>query len=210
VPGAEALDFRDVHAFDEKTAHVLAIGPGDASRIYRTTDGGATWTKTFANPDSSAIHHDVTLTRLHQAILQQILGGVLDLLIEIGLLREHAGRHPAAPRLGRDPQARRAEVADRTARQSFSLRTRPARLVMLRPVYGASADGRRPVSRIRCNTGKKNKMTTTEQDRWTRVKGRLRAEIGQRVAALVVNQMLGGGHNAPGATRWKPEILRAE
>src|SRR6187455_1406166 len=40
---------------------------------------------------------------------------------------------------------------------------------------------RRPVSRIRCNTGKKNKMTTTEQDRWTRVKGRLRAEIGEDI-----------------------------
>src|SRR3954466_70703 len=31
------------------------------------------------------------------------------------------------------------------------------------------------------NTGKNDKMTTTEQDRWTRVKGRLRAEIGEDV-----------------------------
>src|SRR4051794_37809823 len=42
VPGAEKLDFRDVEAFGEDTAYVLSAGPGDASRIYKTTDGGKT------------------------------------------------------------------------------------------------------------------------------------------------------------------------
>lgn len=54
VPGAEALDFRDVDAVDERTAFVLSIGPGDASRIYKTTDAGATWTLQFANEVRSA------------------------------------------------------------------------------------------------------------------------------------------------------------
>ena len=36
VPGAEALDFRDIDAIDERVASVLSIGPGNASRIYRT------------------------------------------------------------------------------------------------------------------------------------------------------------------------------
>src|SRR4051812_43171986 len=44
VPGAGELDFRDVHAVDHRTAHVLSIGAGDLSRIYQTTDAGATWT----------------------------------------------------------------------------------------------------------------------------------------------------------------------
>jgi photosystem II stability/assembly factor-like uncharacterized protein len=43
VPDADKIDFRDIHAFDAKTALVMGAGPGAASRIYRTMDGGATW-----------------------------------------------------------------------------------------------------------------------------------------------------------------------
>jgi photosystem II stability/assembly factor-like uncharacterized protein len=43
VPGADALDFRDIHAIDAKSALVMSAGPGAASRIYRTDDGGASW-----------------------------------------------------------------------------------------------------------------------------------------------------------------------
>ncbi|MFB1480352.1 WD40/YVTN/BNR-like repeat-containing protein [Corallococcus sp. RDP092CA] len=49
VPDAEALDFRDVDAFSDRTAYVLSIGAGDRSRIYKTTDGGAHWTLQFTN-----------------------------------------------------------------------------------------------------------------------------------------------------------------
>ncbi len=38
--GAEALDFRDVHAVDEHKAYLLSIGEGEKSRIYKTVDGG--------------------------------------------------------------------------------------------------------------------------------------------------------------------------
>ena len=51
VPGADALDFRDVDAFSDRVAYVLSIGNGDASRIYKTADGGATWTLQLANTD---------------------------------------------------------------------------------------------------------------------------------------------------------------
>ena len=51
VPGASHLDFRDVQAFDDRTAHLLAIGEGDQSRLYRTTDGGKTWALSFQNGD---------------------------------------------------------------------------------------------------------------------------------------------------------------
>ena len=54
VPGAEALDFRDVDAFDADTAYLLAIGEGDKSRIYKTTDGGRTWALQFRNENPSA------------------------------------------------------------------------------------------------------------------------------------------------------------
>jgi photosystem II stability/assembly factor-like uncharacterized protein len=54
VPGAGALDFRDIEAFDAETALVLAIGPGEDSRVYRTVDGGASWTETLRNTDPHA------------------------------------------------------------------------------------------------------------------------------------------------------------
>ncbi len=50
------LQFRDVHAVNALTAYLLAAGPGAASRIYKTTDGGASWTLQFQNRDSSAFY----------------------------------------------------------------------------------------------------------------------------------------------------------
>jgi photosystem II stability/assembly factor-like uncharacterized protein len=52
VPGAETLDFRDVQAFGPDVALVMGAGPGDASRVYRTGDGGRTWTLALRNPDA--------------------------------------------------------------------------------------------------------------------------------------------------------------
>lgn len=43
VPDADKIDFRDIQAFDANTAVVMGAGPGPASRIYRTEDGGASW-----------------------------------------------------------------------------------------------------------------------------------------------------------------------
>jgi len=60
VPGAEALDFRDIDATDARTAHVLSIGNGAASRIYQTSDAGATWTERFANTDPQAFFDAMT------------------------------------------------------------------------------------------------------------------------------------------------------
>ncbi len=49
VPGAEALDFRDVEAFSSDFAYLLSAGPGELSRIYKTIDAGKTWTLQFTN-----------------------------------------------------------------------------------------------------------------------------------------------------------------
>jgi len=46
------LDFRGVQAWDAKTAIVMASGPGEKSRLYKTTDGCRTWMLLFANPDA--------------------------------------------------------------------------------------------------------------------------------------------------------------
>ena len=49
VSGAESLDFRDVEAFGEDVAYLLAAGPGEQSRIYKTNDGGKHWDLQFTN-----------------------------------------------------------------------------------------------------------------------------------------------------------------
>jgi len=50
LPGAADLDFRAIHAFDEKNAFLLSIGNGEKSRIYRTLDGGEQWQLGYTNP----------------------------------------------------------------------------------------------------------------------------------------------------------------
>ena len=44
-----ALDLRDIHAFDANTAVAISAGPAEAgqAKIFRTTDGGVTWTTVF-------------------------------------------------------------------------------------------------------------------------------------------------------------------
>jgi len=54
IPGAETLDFRDIDAISDRIAYVLSIGNGDASRIFKTIDGGRTWELQFTNTDPKA------------------------------------------------------------------------------------------------------------------------------------------------------------
>ncbi len=49
------LDFRGVQAWDAQTAIVMASGPGDKSRLYKTTDGCKTWKLLFKNPDARMV-----------------------------------------------------------------------------------------------------------------------------------------------------------
>jgi photosystem II stability/assembly factor-like uncharacterized protein len=43
------LDFRDVEAFGATTAYVMSSGDGEKSRIYKTTDGGTSWTLQYTD-----------------------------------------------------------------------------------------------------------------------------------------------------------------
>ena len=56
VPGAEALQFRDVEAISGQEAYLLAAGTGTDSRIYHTVDGGKTWQLQFKNRDDAAFY----------------------------------------------------------------------------------------------------------------------------------------------------------
>jgi photosystem II stability/assembly factor-like uncharacterized protein len=48
---AEKLDFRGVWGFDANRAIIMSSGPGNASRLYQTSDGCYSWRLLFTNPD---------------------------------------------------------------------------------------------------------------------------------------------------------------
>lgn len=57
VPGAENLQFRDVYGVSEKEAYLMSIGNNTTDfRIYKTVDGGATWTIEFTNHTVGAFY----------------------------------------------------------------------------------------------------------------------------------------------------------
>jgi photosystem II stability/assembly factor-like uncharacterized protein len=62
-PGAEKLDFRGIQAFDANTAIVMSSGPGDQSRLYKTTDGCHTWKLIFTNPDKDGFWDAIKANR---------------------------------------------------------------------------------------------------------------------------------------------------
>jgi photosystem II stability/assembly factor-like uncharacterized protein len=54
-PEGGKLDFRGIWAWDAQTALLLSSGPGDQSRLYRTTDGCISWQLLFTNPDAGGL-----------------------------------------------------------------------------------------------------------------------------------------------------------
>jgi photosystem II stability/assembly factor-like uncharacterized protein len=69
VPGADALDFRDIDAIDASTAYALSIGPGEASRIFKTIDAGQTWTLQYTNHDPKAFFDAMTFSDANHGVV---------------------------------------------------------------------------------------------------------------------------------------------
>ncbi|XVV11225.1 oxidoreductase [Actinoplanes sp. CA-131856] len=79
--GASDLLFRDIEAFDARTAVALSIGEGEASRVYATTDGGRSWRESFRNDDPAAFYDCMTfLDRRHGLALSDPVGGKFRIL----------------------------------------------------------------------------------------------------------------------------------
>jgi photosystem II stability/assembly factor-like uncharacterized protein len=76
-PGAEKLDFRGIQAFDENTAIVMSSGPGDQSRLYKTTDGCQTWKLLFTNPDKEGFWDSVQADDSQALVLGDSVAGKL-------------------------------------------------------------------------------------------------------------------------------------
>ncbi len=56
IPGGEELDFRDVETPSKDVVVLMAAGPGEKSRIYRSADAGATWKLVQTNPDAEGFY----------------------------------------------------------------------------------------------------------------------------------------------------------
>ena len=54
--GRRGARFPRHRSLRRSTAYALSIGPGDRSRIYKTTDGGKSWVLQFTNPDPKAFY----------------------------------------------------------------------------------------------------------------------------------------------------------
>jgi len=94
VPGAETLDFRDVEAFSADEAYLLAAGPGDQSRIYKTTNGGKTWTLQFTNHDAKGFYDCMAFWDLNSGIA---VGDPIDGKFELITTDDGAHWKPLAP-----------------------------------------------------------------------------------------------------------------
>src|SRR6202521_272218 len=57
VTGADTLQFRDVQGVSDKIAYLRSVGSNTTDfRIYKTIDGGATWTIEFTNQTQNAFY----------------------------------------------------------------------------------------------------------------------------------------------------------
>ena len=76
VPGAEALQFRDVQGVNARVAYLLSAGVGTDSRIYKTEDGGETWTLQFQNEDPNGFYDCFAFwTQKHGITMADAVGG---------------------------------------------------------------------------------------------------------------------------------------
>ncbi len=73
VPGAEKLDFRDIHAIDEKT--IVAMTSGAPACIYRSTDGGSSWQRCYENADEKVFLDDLSFIDNQRGI---VMGDSID------------------------------------------------------------------------------------------------------------------------------------
>lgn len=81
VPGAEALDFRDVEAFSADEAYLLSAGPGEQSRIYKTSDGGRTWALQFTNAEPRGFYDCMAFwDRTHGIAIGDSIDGKFELI----------------------------------------------------------------------------------------------------------------------------------
>jgi len=103
-----SLDFRGVQAFDANTAIVMASGPGEKSRLYKTNDGCHSWELIFTNPDEDGFF-DAILRVAEEKIY--VLGDPVKHIFALFQSEDRGKTWYAAGELGRDAQADESSFA---------------------------------------------------------------------------------------------------
>lgn len=76
------LDFRDIDAVDTQTAYLLSIGPGTASRIFKTADSGKHWKLQYTNSDPKGFLDAMTFwDARHGLVIGDSIDGHFQILI---------------------------------------------------------------------------------------------------------------------------------
>jgi len=98
VPGAAALDFRDVQGIDADTAYLLSIGKGQNSRVYKTVDGGAHWQLSLQNRDEDGFFDEMAFWNPRHGILvgDQVGGEMVVMVTDDGGNRWQRMKMPPA------------------------------------------------------------------------------------------------------------------
>ncbi|MFT7484508.1 MAG: photosystem II stability/assembly factor-like uncharacterized protein, partial [Candidatus Paceibacteria bacterium] len=79
---ADDLDLRSIHALDRTHAWVASAGPGAASRILRTRDGGETWETVRTNAEEDGFYDSIAFWDLKRGIVMgDAVDGYLTILI---------------------------------------------------------------------------------------------------------------------------------
>jgi len=105
VPDADTLQFRDVHAISADVAWLLAAGPADMSRIYRTDDGGENWQLQWVNEEPDGFYDCLSFFDSQRGL---VYGDAVD--GELRILRTtDGGDHWSLVSAGRLPAAQEGE-----------------------------------------------------------------------------------------------------
>ncbi|SEJ17869.1 Uncharacterized protein SAMN04487995_3631 [Dyadobacter koreensis] len=70
IPGADSLDFRDIHAFSKETAIAMSAGPAELNKgkIYRTENGGDTWNLVYQTTQTGVFLDGIDFWNKNQGI----------------------------------------------------------------------------------------------------------------------------------------------
>jgi len=70
IPGADSLDFRDIHAFGRETAVAMSSGLAETGRakIYRTEDSGETWNLVYQSTQTGVFLDGIDFWNKEQGI----------------------------------------------------------------------------------------------------------------------------------------------
>ena len=105
--GDDSLDFRDLHAFDAKHCIAMSAGEGEASRLYRTDDGGRSWHLTHQKKEPKGFFNGIAFRDEKRGLLAgDPIGGRLFLLVtNDGGASWHRLAANEAPEMGADEHA---------------------------------------------------------------------------------------------------------